>query len=154
MTPSAQVHDEMTKKALTVRPEDHLYHAFALMRRTGFRHLPVVADGELVGMLSDRDIFRHGCVRNDELVVGFRRVADAMSKGIWTCQVGDRIGDIAEEMVRRHIDALPVVDKQRHLIGIITSTDLLKHVQRTEGVLDVGALTAGRIEDEAPESAK
>ena len=151
MVAAAHVRDEMSKKALTVRPDDHLYHAFALMRRTGFRHLPVVADGEIVGMLSDRDIFRHGCVRNDELVVGFRRVVDAMSKGIWTCKVGDRLGDIAEEMVRRHIDALPVVDAQNHLIGIITSTDLLKYLRRHEGVLDAAALTAARVENDDSE---
>lgn len=141
------VTQEMTKKAVCIHPDDHLHHAFGIMRRTGFRHLPVVdTSGDLVGILSDRDILRCGLVRNEELVIGNHTVANVMTRGVHTCQAGDRLGDIAEIMVRQRIDALPVTDAAGHVLGIITSTDILLYVRRIEGVLDAGAVMEARVD--------
>lgn len=131
--------NEMTHRAVTVRPDDNLYHAFAIMRRSNFRHLPVVDKGELVGILSDRDIFRSSAMRSGSLVISQGTVADAMSRGVFTCKATDRIGDVADEMLRRKIDAMPVIDDAGRVTGIITSTDLLHHVRRLSGVRDTGA---------------
>jgi acetoin utilization protein AcuB len=109
------------------------------MRSIGARHLPVVEFGELVGILSDRDILRYAEAKDDTMLIGRRKVRDAMTVGTHTCKIGDRIGDIATEMITRHIDALPVINDDGHLIGIITSTDLLSYLRKIEGELDRGA---------------
>jgi acetoin utilization protein AcuB len=135
----------MTKRVATVRPDEPLVHAHVKMQRLGCRHLPVVEFGELVGILSDRDVLRYSDMRDEGLYLGHKRVREAMTKGIHTCRIGDRLGDIAAEMINRHIDALPVVDDAGQLVGIITSTDLLSYLRRIEGVLDSGAAAEAQL---------
>ena len=55
---SLLVRDVMTKPAITVTPDLALYHCIRLMRMTGVRRVPVVQDGNIVGILSNSDIFR------------------------------------------------------------------------------------------------
>ena len=50
------VADWMTKQVVTVVPDDSVSHAMFAMRERGFKHLPVVRDGAVVGVISDRDI--------------------------------------------------------------------------------------------------
>ena len=51
------VQDVMTKPAITVEPELSLAHCMQLMRMAGIRRIPIVKNGELVGILSNADIF-------------------------------------------------------------------------------------------------
>ncbi len=141
----ALVRDEMTKKVVTVGPDELLFHAFQTMRSIGARHLPVIEFGELIGILSDRDILKHAEVKDDTMQIGRKKVRDAMTVGTHTCQIGDRIGDIATEMLNRHIAALPVIHQDGLLIGIITSTDLLTYLRKIEGELDKGAQFATKL---------
>ncbi len=141
----ALVRDEMTKSVVTTGPDELLFHAYQTMRQIGARHLPVVEFGELVGILSDRDILKHADAKDDVMVIGRKKVRDAMTSGIHTCRIGDRIGDIATEMLNRHIDALPVINDDGQLIGIITSSDLLSYVRRLDGELDSGAKLEAKL---------
>src|SRR5271169_1524281 len=58
----------MTDDPLTVTPEENLENCMALMRRHGFRHLPVCRDGQLVGIISLRDILLHDLNEKDDEV--------------------------------------------------------------------------------------
>lgn len=53
-----KVQDLMTTKVVTVSPEISVKKAFWLMKKNGFRHLPVCKDGTLVGIVTDRDLRR------------------------------------------------------------------------------------------------
>lgn len=138
------VKEDMTQHAVTVRPDEDLYHAYSIMQRCQFHHLPVVENGVLVGILSDRDILRCGHLRDGVLTVGNRTVRDAMVKGAVTCRQTDRIGDAVDVMLKTKVDALTVVDERGAVLGILTTTDLLIALRRLEGVLDVGALLEKR----------
>ncbi len=137
---------EMTRRAVSVRPDESLPHAWTIMHRCGFHHLPVLDKGVLVGMLSDRDILRTGVLSDRDLVIKPIFVSEAMTKGVYTCRAKDRIGDVANEMLTRKIDALPVVDEIGRVTGIITSTDLLRHLRRFSGVVEGGAVTEELID--------
>lgn len=139
------VKDDMTQRAVCIRPDEDLYHAYAIMQRCQFHHLPVVENGELVGILDDRDILRCAHVQGDTLKVGSRTVRDAMRTGPVTCQPTDRVGDAVDHMLRHKIDALVVVDDQHKVIGILTTTDLLIALRRLEGVVDIGAVMERRL---------
>ncbi len=138
------VREEMTEGVICVRPSDSIQVAFCVMQRAKIRHLPVLDGSGLVGMLSDRDIFRHSEARGGELVIGKTRVDAAMTRGVRTCRDGDRIGDVVDTMLTHGIDALPVADDSGAVLGIVTSTDCLRYLRRIEGVLDVGALVEAR----------
>ena len=122
MTASNFIWQEMSKGVIAIGPDSRLEDAFETMRAHRFRHLPVLKDQVLVGILSDRDISRAG---------SGLRVGDVMTRDVKTCQMNDRLGTVADIMIEHRIDALPVVNEAEAVIGIITSTDLLKYLRRT-----------------------
>jgi CBS domain-containing protein len=112
------VEGRMTAKVVTVDPDDTLASADAKMRAGGFRRVPVVRDGELVGILSGYDL------RNLRDKLDVTRVREAMAQHPVTIPPCATLETAARTMTHNSIGALPVVDHGR-LIGILTAGDLL-----------------------------
>lgn len=120
----------MTRDVVTVSPATSILEARRLMQRHHIRHLPVVVDGQVVGMLSDRDIVINDAPLNQalaslesDLVTGrYRRVQSVMTTPAWIVFPNDTIRCATELMVRRGVSALPVVDTDG-VIGVISLTD-------------------------------
>lgn len=121
----------MQTDLVTVTPETALAEALRLTRQRGIRHLLVVDDGALVGIVSDRDLKR-AMASDDRL----DRVtaADIMTRDVLTASPNFTVEEAARIMVREKISALPVA-LSGCLLGIVTETDVL--------VLFVRALGAG-----------
>ncbi|HEY4419837.1 MAG TPA: CBS domain-containing protein [Pseudonocardia sp.] len=85
--------------------------------------LPVVDGGELVGIVSERDVVRRLDVAGPRLLEA--RVGDIMITGVTTCAPGDSVADIAAVMTNRRFRHLPVVVEGR-LAGIVSIGDLVK----------------------------
>jgi acetoin utilization protein AcuB len=139
----------MTRHVTIVGPEFPLPAAWQLMQRHRFRHLPIVQDRRLVGIVSDRDILVRASRRADgEIVVPREPVAQAMTAAPITGGKDTRVGSLVKTMTEHHIDAVPVVDDSDALVGLVTSTDLLLLLAEyeDEGVLpfDFRVLDAGR----------
>lgn len=122
----------MTADPVTVAPEDTLHSALALMDELGVRHLPVVAAGRLVGVLSDRDLLEHtgaGILGPDPAAYGDApgSVATVMRADPVTAAPDDFIVSAVTELSVHGIGCLPVVDGGR-LVGIVTETDFLRLV--------------------------
>ncbi len=112
----------MTRFARSLTSEATLAEALELMRSMDVRHLPVVQDLRVVGMVSDRDLRRaRGSHRSEDTAIG-----EIMSVQVVTIEPEKPISCAADLILVRRIGALPVVDDDR-LIGILTSTDLLDH---------------------------
>ena len=120
--------DAMTRSVVWVNPEISLAEAASLMEEWNIRHLPVIADRQLVGMLSDRDILLRSSLQNDGEVVVEEgsTVGEAMTPDPFTCNTASTLGSIAAAMVERKIDSFPVLDEDGDLAGMITSSDLLE----------------------------
>jgi acetoin utilization protein AcuB len=120
-----QVSTWMHEKPYCVTADDRLDDVARAMAEGRFRHAPVVdGDGVLVGMVTDRDIREHK---------GFlpkTRVSAAMTEPAISIGADDPIERAAHLMRRHKIGALPVIDLGRHVVAIITETDLL------DGLLD------------------
>jgi len=110
----------MRKKVETISENGSVELALARMRDRRLRHLVVVRAGEVVGMLSDRDLvgLLAGKLRVD------RDVSTAMSRGVATIAPEAFVADAARTMRRKKIGALPVVSGGE-LVGIVTASDLL-----------------------------
>lgn len=124
--------DAMTAPAVSVRPTDSLLDAARLMVDHQIRHLPVVEDGEVVGMISDRDIrtvagdpVRYVESRDGE---GAQEpsVRDAMTPAALTVHANRPLRDIANELADEKVGALPVVDMDGKLVGIVSYVDALR----------------------------
>ena len=85
--------------------------------------LPVIDGGELVGIVSERDVVRRLDVAGPELLEA--RVGDIMITGVTTCAPGDSVADIAAVMTNRRFRHLPVV-VEGQLAGIVSIGDLVK----------------------------
>jgi acetoin utilization protein AcuB len=112
------VADRMSKSPQTASPRDTLAEADAKMHGGNFRHLPIVVDGKLVGMLSDHDVRQHQGHLKDTRVTG------AMTDNPITVTPATSMEEAAEIMLERKIGALPVVENEK-LVGMITTTDIL-----------------------------
>lgn len=128
-----KVSEKMTKEVMCLLATDTLSDAYTLMTDLDIRHLPVVENGLLIGLLSDRDILPYAQHDQGKLKVPDDvLVYEAMTTATVTCQDSTALGDIAAKMIELKIDALPVTDDGGRLTGIVTSTDLLKLVKEWE----------------------
>lgn len=124
----------MTREVIWIEPEDDLALAWALMNKLGFRHLPVMQDRRLVGILSDRDVLAFANVRNGILDVPPTPVAEAMSRDVLTCSPEESIARIAARMLESKIDSIPIVAGGGNLVGLVTSSDLIQLLVDREDV--------------------
>ena len=128
-----KVATEMTRKVVYVLEQDDLAKAFTSMKAMGIRHIPVTKEGRVVGMLSDRDVLAHSKMsKSGNTSVPEITVSEVMSTPVFSCRAEDSIGKIADMMLEHKIDAVPVVDASAKLVGIITSTDLIRLLRDQE----------------------
>jgi CBS domain-containing protein len=127
---------EMTQKVMFALEKDQLADVWVSMLSLGVRHVPVVREEKVVGIISDRDILLLGRPeKGGKLSLPAKTMEEVMTREVISCGVGDSIGKVAATMVKERIDALPVVTEKGKLIGIITSTDLLRLLQNRDGDL-------------------
>jgi acetoin utilization protein AcuB len=129
----------MQREVVTIQPWTTLPQAIRLTRERGIRHLPVVHEGRLTGIVSDRDLKRAMAspattLEVHELHYLLERVTvdQFMTPVVITIPPLSPVEDAAQIMVTEKISALPVVEHGR-LVGIITETDLLRLFVRALG---------------------
>ncbi len=119
-----KVKNLMTKTVATVKSKDSLSQAIEQMRLKNCVAIPVVNEsGKLVGIVSDRDIGLSASKldkRPSEIAVG-----DIISGKVISCKVKDRLEIALKMMKENQIKRLPVVDKDKKVLGILSITDFL-----------------------------
>ncbi len=113
------IKDCMTPYLLSVPPEADVKDTFNLLKERGFRQFPVVKDGRLVGIVTDRDL-RAAVVQENHL-----SVADVMSSNPVTISEDKTVEEAAQIVHDGKFNALPVLSTRGELAGIITVTDIL-----------------------------
>jgi CBS domain-containing protein len=130
-----KVADIMTREVVTVREEENLKHVMDGLDRFGFRHLPVVDDGKLVGVVTQRDLLM---AQVSSLVPGTARdamesqieenafIASIMSRDVSSVTPDTSIVEAARKMRDHKFGCLPVVEGDNmKLVGIVTEADFL-----------------------------
>lgn len=124
----------MTRDPVVVAPDCKLDEALRLLDEHAFRHLPVVEEGALVGILSDRDLLqatgwlerRVHAIRGPGMEEKVPQVAsDIMQREVFTIRPSASLREAAIEIFGRRIGALPVLDGAT-LVGILTEEDMLR----------------------------
>jgi CBS domain-containing protein len=123
--PAETVGELMTSPALTVGPNEDVRLALQMMLWGGCRHLPVVEDGRLLGLIGEWDVAILASIGPDTPLA----VRDVMVSSPATARAGEPVGVVARRMSRERIDCVPVVDDER-LVGIVTSTDVVNNEAR------------------------
>lgn len=115
-----QIVNLMTANPIVINPDDTLANAKAIMDDGHFRRLPVVDSGRLVGIITERDIREHTGY------LGSTRVNAAMRTAVVTITPYNTVEDAARLMLKHKIGGLPIVDDKGTLVGIVTTSDLLR----------------------------
>jgi acetoin utilization protein AcuB len=127
------VADLMTAKPTTVRPCDTLQIAQGIMEAGRFRQLPVVEQGQLVGIVTDRDLRQHlGQLQHI-------RVEAVMSAHPFSVHPATPVEVAAHMLTTNKVGSLPVVDNG-NLVGIISASDLLRALEAVLGSVDDGSV--------------
>jgi acetoin utilization protein AcuB len=125
------VRDVMSPAVITVSPEKTLREALVTLQIKHIRQLPVVSDGKLVGIITDRDIKRatpsvlSGDRADFDRVLDEALVGTLMTREPITVTPDTSLKTAVKLFVEKKVGALPIVDGQK-LVGIITQTDALR----------------------------
>lgn len=119
-----KINEIASMPAVTIRTTDALTLAHQMMLWGNMRHLPVVQDGRLVGVISDRDLLavREGWKLPD------KTIAEIMTTDPHTIAPDADVSEASRLFVSEHYDCLPVVERGE-LLGILTTTDMLRAVE-------------------------
>ena len=126
----------MTQKVLTALPDDGIRHTFFRMREDDVRHFPVVDnDNKLIGIISDHDLRRpewvdeapdisHIYNLDDDLTV-----KDLMSTNLVVARTYESLNKVSKVLIEHRFGALPVLNKEDELVGVLSATDLLQALE-------------------------
>ncbi|WP_370424967.1 CBS domain-containing protein [Tenacibaculum dicentrarchi] len=135
MNKNTKVSEIMTKNVLTLSTSDDLMTAEKLFKKEKIRHIPVVIDSKIKGMLSYTDLLRISfadAIYDDEnevdaVVYNMFTIEQVMAKNLISVDSSTTVKEVAEILAKKEFHALPVVDNNE-LVGIVTSTDLINYL--------------------------
>lgn len=131
--------DLMTSKLITLMPEQTIGHVVELLTQHSFRHFLVVnPDHTLAGVISDRDVLWAIAGTSQWQT---KPVSTVMARQPTTVSPETPLSAAAEILTSRRLNCLPVVDAQRVVVGIVTSTDLLKTYKQMQRFIEHHAQT-------------
>jgi CBS domain-containing protein len=118
-----KIRDVMTRIAQLTSPDDTLRHAAQMMKECDCGVLPVAEGDRLVGMITDRDIAVRGIADGKGPDA---KVRDVMTDEVMYCFDDDGIQQVCQNMAEIQVRRLPVVSRDKRLVGIVSLSDLAK----------------------------
>lgn len=115
------IKDVMSRDVAVIGPEQTLREAAVLMRQKDIGSLPVGEHDRLIGMLTDRDIVIRALAAGGD---ADSPVREAMSGSIKYCYEDDDVDDVADNMASLEIRRLPVVSRDKRLVGIVSLSNM------------------------------
>jgi acetoin utilization protein AcuB len=143
------VGDRMSKDLITAGPEMTIFEAKTLMTEKNIRHLPVVDDtGKLLGIVTDRDVrdsMPSTLLKKPDYditlgKIGNHPIGDIMTPNPMTIYAYYTLQDSLLVMQKRKVGALPVIDEEGYLKGILSTRDLLKAFVNIMNIDEPGSL--------------
>ena len=148
------IKDWMAKDPVTMSEDTSMIKAIHTMKERRFRRIPVVAEGKLVGMVTDRDLKEASPSKATTLdvhelyyLLAELPVQDIMSRNPISVFQDDTVEHAAQIMLEHTISGLPVVDGEDRVVGIITQSDVFRAFMHITGILQGGVQFALRLED-------
>lgn len=146
----------MTRDVITVEADESMNEAIYTLEENRITLLPVIENGQLTGIISDRDLKQASPSQKtiqgiDEFMdlIAKIRVKDIMTKKPFVISPEHTIEEAAAILVSERISGLPVLDKNNRLVGIITRTDIFKMLIKLAGLSKKGIQLGLRVKDKA-----
>lgn len=153
------VKERMSKPVITVPSDMPILDALKLLQREKIRRAPVVRDGKMVGIISDKDLLNAGpsdatslSVWEMNYLLSKIRVSDVMTREVLTVNEDTAIEEAARILADNKIGGLPVM-RDDHVVGLITETDLFKILLELMGARETGTRVTALVPDKLGELA-
>lgn len=150
------VRNYMTTNPFTVAPDATVAETLELMRAKDIRRVPVVKNGKLVGIITERKLLEVSpspatslSIFEINYLLSKTRIESIMTKDLVTVTPDNLLEEAALLMREYDVGGLPVTDNEK-LVGIITETDLFDSLIEIMGFRDTGSRIAVEIEDDKP----
>jgi len=147
------VQDVMQHPVVTVTPDTSIADTYRIMHDRRIRHLPVVDDGALTGIVTDRDLRYSTSDLHPSPVESEAPVEQIMTDSVITAGPLDPVEEAARLLRARRIGSLPVMDGDE-LVGIVTVTNLLDAIIDLTGLKKPGGRLAISLLDESGQLAR
>ncbi|UJS16565.1 MAG: CBS domain-containing protein [Candidatus Jettenia sp.] len=127
------VKEMMKTQLVTLNADAKLGFANDIMYLGRIRHLPVMKGEDIVGILSQRDLYRASLTsiltnwRENKEFLDSIKVSEVMTKNVTTVSPDTTVEEAAKIMIDKKVGCLPVVKDRNKLIGLITETDVLQY---------------------------
>ena len=135
------VKDWMSQPVITINVNDSMQTAMKLLKEHGIRMLPVLKNGKLKGIVTDRDLKRTSASDATTLdvhellyIISTLKVEKIMTPNPITVPFDYTVEETAEVLLKHKISGVPVLDHKGNLVGTITLTDLLKVIISLTGI--------------------
>jgi len=148
------IKDWMTREPITINDDTSMIKAIHIMKQQRFRRLPVLHQGRLVGVITDRDLKEASPSKATTLdvhelyyLLGELQVKEIMTRNPITLSMDDTVEHAAQAMLEHTISGMPVLDAHGELVGIITQSDIFRAFMHITGARQGGVQFALRLED-------
>jgi acetoin utilization protein AcuB len=148
------VREWMTSDVMTVDENTSMMKALHLMKENNIRRLPVMSRGSLVGIISDRDLKEASPSKATTLdvhelyyLLAEIKVKEIMTKNPMTVHADETVERAAVIMLEHKVSGLPVINKQKELVGIITQSDVFRAFVNITGIYNGGTQFAFSLDD-------
>jgi acetoin utilization protein AcuB len=154
------VGERMSRPVISVSPDAPINEVLAMFKKEHIRRAPVIKEGKLAGIVSERDLLNASpssvttlSIWELNYLISKVKIKNVMTKKVITVSKDTPIEEAARIMADKKIGGLPVVDGER-VVGMITETDLFKIFLELMGARDKGLRVTATIEDKPGELAK
>ena len=154
------VGERMSRPVICVSPEDPINEVLAMFRNEHIRRAPVMNEGKLVGIVSERDLLNASpssattlSIWEMNYLINKVKIKNVMSKKVITVDADTPIEEAARIMADKKIGGLPVVSSEK-VVGMITETDLFKILLELMGARQKAMRVTATVPDRPGELAK
>ena len=123
------VQSHMTKDVITLNPDNTLGEARDIMLSKHIHHIPILEGKKLVGMVTSWDMFKLGKSAEEYSTM---KLSEVMTKKVATLDPDQHLGAVADVLTRHLFHAVPIVNDDHELLGIVTSTDIIRYEHTKE----------------------
>lgn len=127
-----QIKDIMTRSVDSITPDTPIHQIARRMRDDDVGALPVVENGKILGVVTDRDIVVRG-IAEDGTGITEKTADKVMSKEVLSCKEDQSLDDLKDEMQSGTVRRVVVTDSEGKLVGMVSIGDLAKREERKAG---------------------
>ena len=121
------VSEVMSDQVYVLAPRDSVTKAALLMKKYNVGIVPVAEDDKLVGMVTDRDLVIRGLAEARE---SSTELSEVMSDNVYYVYADTDTEEVAKNMAKLQVNRMPVVDRDKQLVGMVSLGDLGEGIER------------------------